>query len=153
MDVVSITLPPLRQRKADIPDFCRAFLRAFNTVHHKDIKDLSPAAYQKIFGHAWPGNIRELKNTLERAVIFCEEANIGEELIKFSMEAGLPAPPARVRRPYQFSKISLEEVKTLLAKHRGNMKEAAAELGVPRRTLYHKLKQLGVSVSDLRRRI
>jgi transcriptional regulator with PAS, ATPase and Fis domain len=148
MDVISITLPPLRDRRDDIVELCRHFLAEFNAVHGKSLKDLSPAAYQKIYDHSWPGNIRELKNTLERAVIFCEGGIIGEELISFSLDR--TGEPKRKRNPYQFAELNLDQVRQLMEKHRRNVSRVANELNMPRRTFYAKLAKLGAGIRELR---
>jgi transcriptional regulator with PAS, ATPase and Fis domain len=75
--VVKIHLPPLRERTADIPLFAASFLDHFNRELGKTITGLRPAVLDAFMAYKWPGNIRELRNVIERAVVFCQEDQIG----------------------------------------------------------------------------
>jgi transcriptional regulator with PAS, ATPase and Fis domain len=75
--VVTIRLPPLRERVADIPLFAASFLDHFNRELGKNIAGLRPAVLDALMAHKWPGNIRELRNVIERAVVFCMDDQIG----------------------------------------------------------------------------
>jgi len=76
LKVVDLHLPPLRDRKEDIPEFVGVFIRANNQRMGANITDISPRAMQALINHDWPGNIRELRNVIERAVLFCDEDRI-----------------------------------------------------------------------------
>jgi transcriptional regulator with PAS, ATPase and Fis domain len=76
LKVVDLHLPPLRERKEDIPELVGLFIRTNNARMGMNITDVSPLAMQAINAHRWPGNIRELKNVIERAMLFCDEATI-----------------------------------------------------------------------------
>jgi transcriptional regulator with PAS, ATPase and Fis domain len=74
--VVDLHIPPLRERKQDIPELVGLFIRKNNQRMGVNITDVSPKAMQALMNHDWPGNIRELKNVIERAVLFCDECSI-----------------------------------------------------------------------------
>jgi transcriptional regulator with PAS, ATPase and Fis domain len=76
LKVVDLDLPPLRQRKADIPELVGLFMRQLNPGMGTNIYDITPRAMQALMEHHWPGNIRELRNTIERAILFCDQASI-----------------------------------------------------------------------------
>jgi two-component system response regulator AtoC len=76
LKVVDLHLPPLRERKHDIPDLAGLFIRQLNGQMGKNIQDITPRAMQALMAHNWPGNIRELRNTIERAMLFCDDASI-----------------------------------------------------------------------------
>jgi two-component system response regulator AtoC len=79
LNVLTIALPPLRQRPEDIPQLCRHFLDRFNAKMGKRIEGLSPAAMKMLFAHNWPGNVRELENVIERAVLLADDAMLAPE--------------------------------------------------------------------------
>jgi len=76
LKVVDLHLPPLRERKDDIPDMVGLFIRQNNARMGMNITDVTPRALKALVNHAWPGNVRELKNVIERAMLFCDEAVI-----------------------------------------------------------------------------
>jgi DNA-binding NtrC family response regulator len=148
LEVVTVTLPPLRDRMEDMPDLCRHFIGIFNAVHGKRIKDLASQAYGKIYRYHWPGNIRELRNAVERAVIFCEAKMIGPELVNMGQPDSKPVE-SNVRQ-YRFLKKDIKTIKQLFKKHRGNAKRAARELGVSRGTLYNAVRKSGCTMNEIR---
>ena len=77
LKVVDLDLPPLRERRKDIPDLVGVFIRVSNQQLGKNVLDVDPNALEALVGHDWPGNIRELKNIVERAVLFCDDPSIG----------------------------------------------------------------------------
>ena len=148
LNVVVLTVPPLRDRKDDIPLLAQHFMKLFSEKNHKSVKGFSPNAMAFLMGFAWPGNVRELMNTIERGVVLCR----GEYLdvqdfslpqashITVEKEETAPQEPAGI--------IPLEEVekKTILEaleSTQGNKSETARKLGITRRTLHQKLKKYG----------
>ena len=111
---------------------------------------MTPAAHRKIAAYAWPGNIRELRNTLERAVLFCAGGTIDDEDIVFSLETG--ARQTGRRGPYRRGSVDLKRVREMIRQKGGNLKEAARALGIPRRTLYNQIKKSGLTAGKLRLR-
>jgi transcriptional regulator with PAS, ATPase and Fis domain len=76
LKVVDLHLPPLRQRKEDIPELVGLFIRNNNARMGMNITDVTPRAMQALIAHDWPGNIRELRNVIERAMLFCDDPGI-----------------------------------------------------------------------------
>ena len=151
LDVVTIALPPLRDRLDDLPLLCSAMLREFAAKDNREVRDLTPDALNVLMQYNWPGNVRELRNTIERMVVLAR----GDRLsvrdvppgIRQAVEAkGLPAgvalaPAAGVRPLEEAEKIMILNA---LRKCDGNKTRAAQELGISRRTLHRKLNQYKV---------
>lgn len=152
LEVVTLTLPPLRERVEDIPPLCHYFLSAFNARHNKHIRELSGEAYRKIMDYGWPGNIRELRNMIERAVIFCDQEVITPEMITLSSGRTAPANarPARSRKQRQILQADPELIKALFQKHRGVARKVAEELNVSFKTLYNWINKNGLSIGAFR---
>jgi len=148
LNVVSLVLPPLRERRDDIPALVQAFIEEFNARYDKHIRALDEAVLSGLVAQAWPGNVRELRNTLERAIIVCETDTILPKHIP-------PSPTLRVADPGDGPDsvsfrvgTNLEDaekaliLKTLAAN--GNNKTRAADvLGISLKTLHNKLKTYG----------
>jgi DNA-binding NtrC family response regulator len=149
LNVVSLTIPPLRERREDIPVLIQAFLEEFDTKYDKRIRSVDEAVLRTLISQPWPGNVRELRNTIERAAIVCDG-----DLITSAHLPPAPAPraagePADASGAVTFPVgTSLDEaekgliLKTLAAN--GNNKTRAAEiLGISLKTLHNKLKVYG----------
>jgi two-component system NtrC family response regulator len=142
LSVVPIHLPPLRERGEDIPLLSDRFLKEFCARHDRPPKRIAPAAMRALAGHAWPGNIRQLRNVLEQLVVCVS----GDEI-------ALPDLPSEVRAPAAACSPRLRDV-VGRAEHEaildalqqaGNRREKAAEiLGVSVRTLRYKLRRYGI---------
>lgn len=143
LSVINIHLPPLRERKEDILPLSEIFLASFCERYKKRIHCLDSAVKQLFIGHSWPGNIRELKNCIERMVIFCERDQLGRELVpeqyrRFESEA-IGQPLQRVS-----DSVKREIILDALEKCRGSRSRASEMLGISRRTLYNKMKKLNI---------
>ena len=142
LSVVTFTLPPLRDRKDDIPYLCDHFISRFNREYGKKIKNLSLEVKNIFEQHSWPGNVRELKNCLERAVIFSDGNKIElthlpcqyREMTSTFKDAGYKAA---------LEMISREMIKDALIKSNGVKQKAAKILKIHRKTLYNRMKKLG----------
>jgi DNA-binding NtrC family response regulator len=137
LNVVSITLPPLRERKEDIPLLANHFLQKFSGEHHKAISHISPEAMEILMRYDWPGNVRELENTIERAMILSPHPIILPEDLPQKILGSEPAGTS----PYSEKSLSLKEVEKrhilkVLQEPHGNKKKAAEILGIDRTTLY-----------------
>jgi serine/threonine-protein kinase PknK len=138
--VVELRLPPLRERREDLPELARQLLeRAAAQVGRPGLA-LQRAALKKLLGHDWPGNVRELENVLTKAVVLCEREVIGPEEIDLAHGAPRPARGASSRA--EFRAAELASVDEALRRARWNVSEAARQLGVSRATLYRRLRQL-----------
>ena len=146
LNVVRIHLPPLRERLDDLPLLAGRILTRLNRTMGRQLQGLSPAALQVLGGYRFPGNVRELENILERAVIFAEGTTIGPD--DLDLGAARPGHAAAAAEPAAFQGTLKEQERRLieaaLARWEGNRTRAAEELGITRRTLFNKLRQLGL---------
>jgi len=146
--VVPIDLPPLRERKEDVPLLAEHFLKEFSQRMKKDIKGISAMAMQKLMLYDWPGNVRELKNTIEHAVAITQHDVIDEEIILLTKD--LPAEPLKPL------KKAVEEFKRgylirLLEFTKGNVSKAATLGGKYRPEIYNLLKKHNLKPEDFKR--
>ncbi|AQS60554.1 sigma-54 interaction domain-containing protein [Desulforamulus ferrireducens] len=149
LNVVSLEIPPLRERREDIPELVHLFLQEFGPKYDKSIKKLEPAVMSAFLDYSWPGNIRELKNAVERLVVLTEGDTIDEQALPENLRRNtyislVTSPVAQGK----LMNVAIEAEKQLILKTlqqvRGNRSEAARVLGIPRSTLYYKLRQLGI---------
>lgn len=145
LNVVSIKLPPLRERFEDIPLLIDAFLREFSQIHNKKISIISPEARKTLYKYPWPGNVRELKNCIESMVVVCmkttiDTENIPDHILQRSGE--ISATPG-LSAGITIEEAERELIKSTLATVGGNREEAAKMLGIGERTLYRKLDRYG----------
>ena len=146
LNVVSIKLPPLRERLDDIPLLMDAFLREFSQIHNKKVSIISPEARKILYKYSWPGNVRELKNCIESMVVVSRKDAIDREDIPDHI---LQRSSEISTTPGLAAGITIEEaerelIKSTLATVGGNREEAANMLGIGERTLYRKLDRYGL---------
>ena len=146
LNTVEIRVPPLRERREDIPLLSFHFLSKNAKRYGKSIDGFSPAATEKLLEYSWPGNVRELQHSLERAVIMCREDKI--QVAHLGLQ-----PPGR-SRPIDLAAMSLEEVEALLvgkalARYGGNVSQAADALGLSRGTFYRRMEKHGFHAPSL----
>ena len=160
LNVLTIEIPPLRDRREDIPEFVRFFIRSFAESSNKTIRDVDPAFIRKLIEYSWKGNIRQLENTIEHAVLVAQSdiltvADLPADLIN-SIEAEKSEgvrdgkiEQALLDRMDSSRKLYSEALK--LAK--GDVNRAAKNLGMSRATLYRRLKKYGLTdlLSSIRR--
>ncbi len=154
LNVVPIHLPPLRERREDIPLLVEGFIRRYAVEAKKGVRRISPSAMDLLISYPWPGNVRELENVIERAVLFSEGEVIGEELLPQEVclqgEAiRLQVPDAPLCLKEAVEKMSQEVEKGLieraLGRTGGNRSAAARLLGISRRALLYKMKTYGIT--------
>ncbi len=148
INVVKIDLPPLRQRKEDIPLLAEQFIERFNRLQGKSIEGLAPEVLSIFMSYNWPGNIRELENVIERAFVLCSgkyilPKNLPAELLSREQEVLPPVSIAAVRNSAEREAI----LQTLEASD-WNCTVAAERLRINRTTLYRKMKVLGIIPHD-----
>jgi len=139
--VVTIHLPPLRDRREDIPALARHFLAQYNRLYGKSVTSISPEVQAILLHHSWPGNVRELKNFVERAVIFAQGDSLGvTEISEQYREFAVGSLPADLHERYDgAAKTVLVEALSLA---HGVRQEAAKILRIDRKTLYNRMKKL-----------
>lgn len=148
LNVVSVNMPPLRERREDIPLLAQHFLKTFSDRNRKPMKGFTPQAMDLLLKYDWPGNVRELMNAVERAVVLSRSEYLDEWAFSVLPRAGEPEKEA-VLREAALADLPLEEVEKAtilktLESTGGNKSETARRLGITRRTLHKKLKKYGV---------
>jgi two-component system response regulator HydG len=150
LKVVSVKLPPLRERREDIPLLLDYFLKEFNTSHGKSVKTIAPAVRKLLTTYSWPGNVRELRNVIESLVVIDSDNNLDVDDLTEDLQAVDPARanPATGSANHLIGQ-PLEEIEKFyiaqtLKLTNGNREEASRLLGIGERTLYRKIKEYGI---------
>ena len=144
LNVVSLAIPPLRERKQDIPLLIEHFLKQFGTGYTR--KTLSPEALQLLTDYAWPGNVRELGNLVERLVILTPGDLIGPEDLPPAFRASQGAPLLPPRGPVSLAEMERAHVARILAETGGRKLQAARLLGIDIKTLNKKIKDYRIEL-------
>jgi DNA-binding NtrC family response regulator len=153
VNTVAIHIPPLRDRREDIPLLARTFLEEFQRDRSRGIEGFDDEVLDLFDAYAWPGNVRELKNVVERTVLFCRGSQITVEELPGSLRRTVPEP--RAPRGPEAEVVSLTEaahraeieaIRAALAASQGHRMAAAQLLGISRKTLWEKMKHYGMSV-------
>ena len=150
LNTFQIEVPPLRERKQDIPPLVASFVKQFAQQLGKPEPAIAPDAFQKLLDYAWPGNVRELQNAMEYAVVLARQNLIGVK--ELPAEVQLPAVLQQTERSTPRAGVqSLDDVERdtilqALAHCHGNKKKAAELLGIQRPTLYNKLKRYAIEL-------
>jgi two-component system response regulator AtoC len=165
--VVTIRMPPLRERPEDIPLLVRAFLKEFNRENDKNVQGFSPDAMRLLQTYSWPGNIRELRTAVEHAVVLCrgkqaELHDLPPSILSYAAGGSSPIKSLDAHKIRSDEGVIPKEsacsvgeldlhanerrlIYEALARTRGNRTAAAEELGISRRTLHRKIRELGIS--------
>ncbi len=146
LSVVPVVLPALRERSLDIPELVNSFLGRFTKKNRKDIKGIHPQAMNLLIQYPWPGNIRELENTIERAVILCLAEQITpQDLPPHLLSAvGGDSRPTPADGGVSLRDMEREVIRSTLAKTGDNRSQTAKILGIARQTLLNKIKEYGL---------
>jgi len=141
LNTVELVLPPLRDRREDIPALAGHFLARHATRYRRSIQGLEPGALQIMLQYAWPGNVRELDHTMERAVLMARGTHIEA--------ADLALQGQRSTTPGAMDDMSLEAVEAILIRKAlvrvgGNVSQAADALGLSRGALYRRIEKYGL---------
>ena len=146
LNVVTLQLPPLRERREDIPLLAQHFLDHFTEINRKAIKGFTPQAMDRLLRYDWPGNVRELMNAVERGVVLSRSERLDETDLPLLASDEDSSDRMLMPSPGEASLGEMEKatiLKTLEAAE-GNKSEAARRLGITRRTLHQKLKKWGM---------
>ena len=145
VSAISVHLPPLRERREDIMPLCNAFLKRFAAQANRPLTGFSPAAVERITSFDWPGNVRQLQNEVQRAVLLCE-ANVvdaSDLSISTAKTAGVESQDTNFTL---LEGVERNAIIQMLKETGGNKLEAAKRLGIGRQTLYNKIKAYGIEV-------
>ncbi len=143
VNIVKLGIPPLRERKEDIPLLLEIALKKFNASYGRKVQRVSPDVLKLLLSHDFPGNVRELLNVIEQAVILCKGSEIGLDLMpkEFLPAAGKDRAPRRRSSKAPEAAVLCD----VISRHRGNRAEAAQELGVDRSTLWRWIRSAGLT--------
>lgn len=139
INTIEMELPPLRDRTEDIPDLSEFFIQEFRNKYHKDRIRLTSGALKKLQQYNWPGNIRELRHTLEKSVILCEKEHL-------AMDDIFIKSVKRDANKSEYESFNLEEhekciIQQAIKRNYGNLTQTFKDLGISRKTLYNKMKK------------
>ena len=140
LNTLVITIPPLRERLEDIQPLAETFIRQFTAKYHKANLSLSPDAVDKLKGHAWPGNIRELSHSIERAVLLC----IGNEISAQQLLLDIPESDSHELALQPLEQAERKLIEKAMAVTSGQVIEAAKLLDISRNALYRRLEKFGI---------
>jgi two-component system response regulator HydG len=147
--VVSIYLPPLRDRREDIPMLVDSFIKQFATIHQRPIVGIDGDSMSRLLAEPWPGNVRQLRNVIENMVVLAEGTELTVTDLPDEIRPKAHQPSTALVTLDEFASYTLEQwekelIRLQLARHEGNRSKVAKALGVSERTLYRKLKEYGI---------
>ena len=152
LNVITVDLPPLRQRKEDIPMLVEFFLNKYSAENERPLRRITPEALRPLLSYAWPGNVRELENVVERAVVLSSGTEIGPDLLPDQISGRSTAFPVPEPRSADCSLFDIIEdcerhvIVDMLEKCNWNQTEAAERFHVPLSTLNQKIKRLNIEI-------
>jgi DNA-binding NtrC family response regulator len=140
INTVEIHLPPLRDRREDIPLLAEHFLSRLRMRYRKQVNGISAAAMQLMMQYAWPGNVRELEHTIERALLLCR----GEEIEPANLSIGTARPAALSLENMSIDEMEAMLIRKVLRRCDGNISQASESLGLSRAALYRRMEKYGL---------
>ena len=143
INVVTLNVPPLRERKEDIIILAGHFLRKYSSEIGKGVKFIDDAAMKLLMDYCWPGNVRELKNILERAVLIAEGNTVFPENLPVSLRSSMPFVPESIERALSIEDYTKEFI--LIYQKKYNEQQLSGMLGITRKSLWEKRKKWGLS--------
>ncbi|MBW2087093.1 MAG: sigma-54-dependent Fis family transcriptional regulator [Deltaproteobacteria bacterium] len=159
LNVIRIKLPPLKERREDIPLLSYHFLKKYTRLNQKDIQGISPQAMQVLLSQEYPGNIRELENIIERGVIFCttDTLKVKDLFLDLEQESYFPDLNQDISRlPFKEAKDKMiqmfhdQYLRSLLKDNKGNISKAAERAGIQRQYLHRLINETGIKVEDFK---
>ena len=146
INVVRLQLPPLRERKEDIPLLIESFITRFNHLLNRNITGVSREVLGMLLAHDYPGNVRELENILEHAFVLCPDGRIGRKHLPQELQAGNAKSAAVTPDKMTFRDMEKIMISDALRRNHWNRSMAARELGIHKSTLFRKIKDLDISI-------
>ncbi len=146
LKVIEIDIPPLRERKEDIPELARVFLKKYSVKLDKNVRDISRSAMERLMQYAWPGNVRELEHQIERAVAMTGAGILSEDDFDF-MDPGIPTA-VEIGDAKSLESMEREHILRVLIESDYNKSKASEILGIDRATLYRKAQKYGIALKS-----
>ena len=150
LNVVTIHLPPLRERREDIPLLVHEFLESVSCELGKSVESISDEALRLLMQHDWPGNVRELRNAVERGIVVCRSGELRPEDLAFLARENGDRARWAIPADTTLRDVERHLIESRLARTGGNVKAAAESLGIDRSTLYDKMKRYEIERSEER---
>ena len=147
---VTLKIPPLRERKKDIPKLARFFVNAYCTAHGFKKVELPKETISYLCNYNWPGNVRELKNALEAGIILCRDGVLMPDNLQFRDDATLGVLDEPEETSFSIEESERNTILRALKETRGVQKHAAELMGISRRAIHYKIKKYGINVSQIR---
>jgi DNA-binding NtrC family response regulator len=141
LNVIAIRIPPLRERKDDIPLLADHFMDRLSHELGKDVDSISEGALRILMDYNWPGNVRELENAVERALVTCRGRELSESDFAFLKQSEAASPAVAIPAGVTIQEMERQLIIATLQRTNGNIRESANMLGIDRSTLYEKIKR------------
>ncbi|HEY9593149.1 MAG TPA: sigma-54 dependent transcriptional regulator [Spirochaetia bacterium] len=144
LNVVNIHIPPLRERKEDIPLLVAAFLKEFSQENGKKIEGIDAKARLALYNYSWPGNVRQLRNSIESAVVLCKGQSVTLEDLPPNVRGESGDDSVKLSLGASLADMEKEVIRSTLAREGGNKSRTAEILGIGRKTLHRKIEEYGL---------
>ncbi len=141
LNVINIQIPPLRERREDIPLLVKSFMESLSHELGREVDDITEGGLRLLMNYNWPGNVRELENAVERAMVTCKTRVLTEEEFEFLEQNGSRKQSWSVPDNLPLHAVEKQVIVATIKRTGGNIKEAASVLGIDRSTLYDKIKK------------
>jgi DNA-binding NtrC family response regulator len=144
LNVVNIEIPPLRERKEDIPLLVHHFVKELARENGKDVEGIDHRAAAVLYNYPWPGNVRELRNAIESAIVMARARFLSEEDLPPTVRGGSEDETIRLAAGVTLVEAEREIIAHTLSRNRGNKSRTAEILGIGRKTLHRKIEEYGL---------
>jgi transcriptional regulator with PAS, ATPase and Fis domain len=145
ISAISIHIPPLRERREDVLPLANSFLQRFAAQANRPLRGFTPAAQEQLKKHEWPGNVRQLQNEIQRAVLMCDESAIDTRDLSISTAVNVTTDEDETNLTLMEA-MERNTIVQMLKETGGNKLETAKRLGIGRQTLYNKIKAYNINV-------
>jgi DNA-binding NtrC family response regulator len=152
LNVVNIEIPPLRERKEDIPLLISAFIKELARENDRIVEGIDSKAAMTLYNYSWPGNVRELRNCIESAVVMSKSNIIGVEDLPPYIQSSSDGNYVKISLGTTLSEAEKEIITFTLNQYKGNKSKSASVLGIGRKTLHRKINEYGLETADIKRR-
>ena len=149
INVVRLDLPPLRDRKEDIPILVKHFISRLNRLHSKAVTEISHEAFAFLLSHDYPGNIRELENIIEHAFVLCPEGQIEHHCLPDILKVSIPRLTTHATIDTALQSVECKMIMDALKRNKYNRLATAHELSIHKSTLFRKIKMLGIDLPKI----